>query len=460
MIKNVISVIDGAAGSCGKGKVIGELATDKSINIRAAITNCMPNAGHTFVDERGNKFVFRNIPVSSVNPKTELLIGPGSAIDMRVFKEEYDSLESIIGDRKIYVHEMVPIIEERHCAYEREHLKSGSTFKGGGWASAEKLMRDPIVQFFKGYKNAVVCSNDEFIDRKMQHVDREDSYVILEGSQGCDLDINHSGNNPHTTSRNVSTAQLLSDSGLPAESLLETIMVIRPFPIRISNITKNGDFIYTGNYGNGSPLTWTQLNLIAAMGGYPYPGDVECFDHNLTPSMVKKLIIKSKETALKQVFGNNFKSRKIESVTLLEALELERLINKAYNAGEPNIYESKIVNLYDSSYVEDGIVYIEDLSEQTTVTNLERKVYDLDIRKLKNNCFLNKPYGLYLNFFQHLGYEHRGKIDTYDNYENFISPYVIEYINWLESSTNTDILAFGTGARNGERILKKSLIKL
>ena len=47
MIKNVISVIDGEAGSCGKAKVIGEIATDKSIKLGASVTNCMPNAGHT-----------------------------------------------------------------------------------------------------------------------------------------------------------------------------------------------------------------------------------------------------------------------------------------------------------------------------------------------------------------------------------------------------------------------------
>ena len=32
MIKNVISVIDGEAGSCGKAKVVGEIATDRTIN--------------------------------------------------------------------------------------------------------------------------------------------------------------------------------------------------------------------------------------------------------------------------------------------------------------------------------------------------------------------------------------------------------------------------------------------
>ena len=152
MVKNVISVIDGEAGSCGKAKVVGEIATDKSINLGASVTNCMPNAGHTFVDENGNATVFRNIPVSSVNPNTELFIGPGSAIDMEVFKNEYEQASKYLGDRKIYVHEMVPLIDERHKQYEREHIKSGSTFKGCGAVSSEKILRDNRLEFFKTFK--------------------------------------------------------------------------------------------------------------------------------------------------------------------------------------------------------------------------------------------------------------------------------------------------------------------
>lgn len=147
MIKNVISVIDGEAGSCGKAKVIGEIATDKSIKLGASVTNCMPNAGHTFVDEKGTVTIFRNIPVSSVNPDTELFIGPGSAIDMEIFEEEYEQAKKYLGDRKIYVHEMVPLIDERHKQYEREHIKSGSTFKGCGAVTQEKVIRDKKLEF-------------------------------------------------------------------------------------------------------------------------------------------------------------------------------------------------------------------------------------------------------------------------------------------------------------------------
>ena len=182
MHKNVISVIDGAAGSCGKAKLLGEIATE-TVNLGAAVTNCMPNAGHTFVDENGNKTVFRNIPVSLVNPNTEVFIGPGSAIDMEVFKNEDENAEGYLNDRKIYVHEMVPLIEERHKEWEREHIKSGSTFKGCAAVQMEKIARDPKLQFFKTFKNAVVCSNDEWLDRLHAHLDNPYEYTILEGAQ-------------------------------------------------------------------------------------------------------------------------------------------------------------------------------------------------------------------------------------------------------------------------------------
>jgi len=243
MIRNVISVLDGAAGSCGKAKVVGELATDSTINLGAAITNCMPNAGHTFVSHNGKSLVFRNIPVSIVNPNTELFIGPGSAIDMEVFKREYEMAKPYLGDRKIYVHEMVPLICDRHKEYEHLHIKSGSTFKGCGAVSMEKIMRDPNLEFFQTYKNAVRCTNDEWLDRVHSHLNRSEEFVVLEGAQGCDLSLNFSGNYPYVTSRNVSTTQLLADSGIPGEALLGTIMVMRPFPIRISNVKQENSFI-------------------------------------------------------------------------------------------------------------------------------------------------------------------------------------------------------------------------
>lgn len=448
MVKNVISVIDGEAGSCGKAKVIGEIATDKSIKLGASITNCMPNAGHTFVNEEGNATIFRNIPVAVVNPNTELFIGPGSAIDMEVFKKEYEKASRYLNDRKIYVHEMVPLIDDRHKQYERQHIKSGSTFKGCGAVTVEKVIRDKKLEFFKSFKNAVVCSNDEWLERLYNHLDNPSEYVMLEGAQGCDLDLNHSGNYPYVTSRNVSTSQLLADSGISPERLLQTIMVIRPFPIRISNITKSGEFIYTGNYGRGEEFTWTQINLASMYGSYPCNGDMECLPYKVNLDRVKKLISQCPEIYLKQLFGNDFRNIKISNLQILQILELERLV-----------YKSKQIDTYKSQFLEleafdDTII---DQSEQTTVTKMERRIFDLDISKLKTNCRINTPSSLYLNFFQHLGLDYKNEIGNFNDY--YFSKYLMEYFNWLEGETGIEISALGTGAKNGERILKKSLVK-
>ncbi len=459
MIRNVISVLDGAAGSCGKAKVVGELATDSTINVGAAITNCMPNAGHTFVSHNGKSLVFRNIPVSIVNPKTEIFIGPGSAIDMDVFEKEYKMAESYLGERKIYVHEMVPLITDRHKEYERLHIKSGSTFKGCGAVSKEKIMRDPNLEFFKTYKMAVKCSNDEWLDRVHSHLDKSGEFVVLEGAQGCDLSLNFSGNYPYVTSRNVSTMQLMADSGIPGEALLGTIMVMRPFPIRISNVTKSGDFIYTGNYGKGDELTWSQVNVSSILGSYPFKGDLEIYatDTFHNKEYILELMLSVDEIYLKQLFGKDasYYIDHPEKVSFINACELERLVYKG-----DETYTSELLDLppIERFYEDKGEQYIPDLSEQTTVTKMERRVFDLDISKLKNNCRVNHPYGLYLNFFQHLDYDfHHYKGMMEDVYFN---KYVREYLRWLESETSCEIISLGTGAINEERIAKKkSLVR-
>lgn len=446
--KNVIAVIDGEAGSCGKGKLIGELALDKNLNVGASVTNCMPNAGHTFVFENGKSLVFRNIPVGAVNRNTELFIGPGSAIDMNIFRSEYESLKEIIGNRNIYVHEMVPLIDEKHIKYEKKNISSGSTYKGCGAVLKDKVMRDAELRFFSGYKNAIKLSNDDWLDKLFECLDRKDSFVILEVAQGCDLSLNFSGNYPYVTSRNVSTSQMLADSGIPATRLFETLMVIRPFPIRISNVTQEGKLVYTGDYGNANELTWSQINIAALMGTHPFKDDIDVTFGDADEKIKRRLFFQSNEVALMQVFGNRYIANAnfyIEDMSTLEALELERLINKGKGI---NTYWSEVITLSER---------IVDLSEMTTVTKMERRIFELDISKLFNNCRINDPYGLYLNFFQHLSLEHYHAKGDYDSY--IFNKKVYEYIDYLESTLNVDVCALGTGPKNNERIMKRSLIK-
>ncbi|HBA37863.1 MAG TPA: hypothetical protein DCY94_03990, partial [Firmicutes bacterium] len=143
----------------------------------------------------------------------------------------------------------------------------------------EKVVRDRRLEFFKTFKNAVVCSNYEWLERLYKHLDDPYEYVLMEGAQGCDLDLNHSGNYPYVTSRNVSTAQLLADCGISSERLLQTIMVIRPFPIRINNVTPSGEIVYTGGYGTGEELFWIEVIIASLYGGYPHRGIIDIYDN-------------------------------------------------------------------------------------------------------------------------------------------------------------------------------------
>lgn len=443
---NVICVIDGEAGSCGKAKVCGEIATNKQINVRASVTNSMPNAGHTFVDEEGQTYLFRNIPVGVVNKEVELFIGPSSVIDMDIFRQEYDEHETLLADRKIYVHELVPLVTDEHKEREKRIIKSGSTYHGCAACNQDKIIRDPNLEFFKGYKNAVVLDNDSWLDMLYHHLNNKDEYVLFEGAQGTGLSLNFSGEHPFVTSRNISVSNMLSEAGVSPRRLKKSIMVIRPFPIRINDVTQEGSYVYTGAYGGASKLTWSQINLAAKCGFYPTDDDFYLFDNSLTDDVKEKLLNNSSKQVLLQIFGSKFASISLDDITLIDALEMERLIYKSRGIHE---YTSEIVDLSDLKNP-----LLRDLSEMTSVTKMERKIFDLDIKKLKSSVRLNDPDNLYLNFFQHLNLAYEGMVGNYE--EQVIDRYCREYLNWLEDLTNTPIAALGTGKKNKEYIRKIS----
>ena len=260
MKRNIYVIIDGQAGDCGKGKAFAEFALQ--YNPELAITNHMPNADHTCVIN-GQRRMFRNIPVSSVNPSTALFLGSGVFINMDILEQEYYDNLDLLDGREIIAHPNIALIEQRHIDYEREVLKkSGSTFNGGGACLSEKIMRSTDLNFFKGYKSIRVVSHEEYFKRLKEYL-TDAKRILLEGSQGCDLDINHSGHYPHTTSKQISVAQMLADSGISPRHLKDVTMIIRPFPIRIA----------PGNYGKSKELSWDRINISSSIGTYPIAGE-------------------------------------------------------------------------------------------------------------------------------------------------------------------------------------------
>lgn len=280
----VTVLLDSQAGSCGKGKFIGYLA--KADNADIAINNFMTNAGHTFIDEDGEKVMTQHLPTSLVNPDTSLVIGPGAAITPKTLFDEIIKYGEAIGNRKIIINPRAVVILQKHREREAQILRSGSTFKGCGAAQADKVMRQAML--FGDWWNKVcddnygwgddcefsyLCTSAQWdyikehiviMDTMMYINDAIDGnkLVIVEGSQGCDLDINYGLAYPNTTSRQCHAGQLVADCGISPKLVDDIVMIMRPYPIRISNVTnlkdENGDTIVTssGDYDGAEEITW------------------------------------------------------------------------------------------------------------------------------------------------------------------------------------------------------------
>lgn len=279
----VTVVLDSQAGSCGKGKFIGYLARKDNVDI--AICNFMSNAGHTY--KNGDKVVMtQQLPTSIVSGGTSLLIGPESAITPEILFDEmlkyrYELKQHY--DRQVIINGNAVVIKSKHRKTEAEVLRSGSTFKGCGAARADKVMRQAELfgswfeRFSHGeYTNEIqrdkytneqlqyICDNIVVLDTLQYITDAIDmgKNILVEGSQGCDLDINFGLPYPHTTSRQCHAGQLIADCGIAPSLLDETIMIMRPYPIRISNTTNlkdnNGDrlIVSSGDYAGSEEITW------------------------------------------------------------------------------------------------------------------------------------------------------------------------------------------------------------
>ena len=280
----VTVVLDSQAGSCGKGKFIGYLAGKDNANI--AINNFMSNAGHTYVTEDGTKVMTQHLPTSIINPDTSLVIGPGAAITPYILFNEILKYSKAIGNRKVIINPRAVVIKQKHRDTEAEILRSGSTFKGCGASQADKVMRQ--AELFDSYWERFKCGDTSMGEMGIHdHVYTEDEvkyleehiivmdtmmyvndaidngeYVMVEGSQGCDLDINYGLDYPNTTSRQCHAGQLLADCGISPRLVSDIIMIMRPYPIRISNTTniQNEDgsplVASSGEYDGAKEITW------------------------------------------------------------------------------------------------------------------------------------------------------------------------------------------------------------
>lgn len=199
--------------------------------------------------------------MAMLNSKCKLVLNASAIITPEILFKEIREYKNIIGNRKIYINPRAMIILEKHREEERKIIRSGSTFKGCGAAQAEKIVRNPDVILAKDYfKN---CPNDlkniiEIADTA-RILNEDNQSILIEGAQGQDLDINYGLDYPNTTSRMCSASQLIADSGCSPFKVKDIYMIIRPYPIRISNKTNIGEDVYSGDYAGSAEITWEEV---------------------------------------------------------------------------------------------------------------------------------------------------------------------------------------------------------
>lgn len=261
-------VYDGMWGSCGKGKFCGQLARDKKLDIKICVNNNAPNAGHTFVYNNGTKIVTRHLPIGMVNKDIPyLVIGESAVIDPAILKNEIKIYKHTLAGRKIYICDTAAVVTEEHKNYERENLKTGSTFKGSGAALVDKIMRksslakgDPTLKELERKGLVKFVSSKTFFPCVYNGLGgfKGDENILVECSQGDALSIN-SPNYPHTTSRDCNPAQAIKDiHATDYSNNVKKYCVFRPYPIRINNNSEKG-FIYTGDFEGAQEIDWDEV---------------------------------------------------------------------------------------------------------------------------------------------------------------------------------------------------------
>ena len=261
-------LIDGQWGSTGKGLAAAAIAVDNAGKIRVATTNASSNAGHTTVKEN-KKFVCFHLPTSGVmDAKAIIYLNAGSIIDPKVLMDEMKTLG--VDKERVVVHPRAAVITQE-CKEEEADINSSatklaSTQKGVGAALSRKVKRMP---------GATVGENermrDEFGGRirtmNLNTMMAAGASVMVEIPQGFGLGLNSGTAYPYCTSREVSVQQGLSDAGIHPKFLLNTLMVLRTYPIRVGNIMNDKEMVgFSGpHYPDHKEIRWEEIGVSPEM---------------------------------------------------------------------------------------------------------------------------------------------------------------------------------------------------
>ena len=247
-------LIDGQWGSTGKGKLAGYLY-EKNRELKVAISDNMPNAGHTFTRD-GKNFIFKALPTGVLFDGVTSLIGPQAVMGEEQFQYEMEMVKNEIGHYpKVMIHPMATVVTASDKDAEAGIVsKMASTGQGSCSATVKKMWRRGEANLAKDSKIF-----DEFVGdtHSFLHESLASGHAALsEGSQGFDLSMNCGHSYPHTTSRDCLIGRMMDNAGCPVNSVGSIIACLRTLPIRVGS-TENTSGPY---YDDQVEMNWKMVS--------------------------------------------------------------------------------------------------------------------------------------------------------------------------------------------------------
>lgn len=255
-------VMDGTFGSSGKGCVASFLS-DHADNFQFACNSFSAQAGHWVRRDDKKHYFYQTFNSNAYSDRAErLLIGPDAAIELPALFREIE--ESNIKRKRIGIHPLATIIQDKDMAYERGEVdfdgnkyakladgtkKHGSTCHGTGPARVRKMLRRADTLLAKDVpelKEFICDISSEIIDRL-----EGGQSGLLEIAQGFPLSLNLPRFYPACTNRNVTVSAAMDGMMLPPVYAGNVLLNFRTYPIRISSFKYIGD--------NGKFLTWAEI---------------------------------------------------------------------------------------------------------------------------------------------------------------------------------------------------------
>lgn len=311
MVSKIAVIVGGYLGDEGKGKATCELLDQYSIGEQALCVRAGggTNTGATIY--RGDKKIeVHMVPVGAfMENGAHAYIGSGVYVNLKILVDELALMRDVCGGsppNKVFISRNAHIVFPQHIKEDEakeEAQKLGSTKNGVSIAAQYKygyngITMGMVEQNIKDYPT-IADHFSEVIAFGARLVDPYEFFtetvmpgkwnIVVEGTQGVGLDVNHGFHYPYVSAGSFSTFGILDGVGY-ALAPTEVIMVLKAYgsyfgPKRMRGHFEDDDFRnFAGEYGttSGRPrnLCWLDAERLRVVSSVVRPTSimVNCLD--------------------------------------------------------------------------------------------------------------------------------------------------------------------------------------